>query len=212
MALAVVQSKYVEVDFFETVELDDLPTDGNLLVSWEAFREIDVDGFDPPNGFTVHPGAGVMANLDSGRLSIREVQPGDSATLTGYPPGVMAYVVEISGWESWEWGDALEGQTSDPISFDVDMAGEGWALLGLIWRTPTDFATEAIAPTGDTVELHDRKGGTSANFHPLSWVVYTPVDSDGTVAVTGDPNGAITHTWAGEALTSQRSICFQKSS
>jgi len=203
MVLAVVQDKYAEVDFFETLDLDALPTAGNLLIVWESLRETDLDSaVSPgPNGFTVHPNAAVHANSDSARLSIREVEPGDSATLTGMTPGSMAYAVEVSGWDSWEWGDGLENQTLDPISFDVDMAGEGWAFLGLIWRTPTDFATEAIAPTGDTVELNDAKSGLGFVYHPLSWVAYTPVDSNGTVAVTGDPNGALTHTWAGEALS-----------
>src|SRR6185503_6567789 len=102
MVLAVVQDKYAEVDFFETLDLDALPTAGNLLIVWESLRETDLDSaVSPgPNGFTVHPNAAVHANSDSARLSIREVEPGDSATLTGMTPGSMAYAVEVSGWDS----------------------------------------------------------------------------------------------------------------
>lgn len=202
MALAIVQEKYAEVGFPETVTLDSAPTAGNLLVAWATLREQELEAFSPgPNGFTVHPDGQVFAGSDTGRMSLREAEAGDSATFGGFVPGSMVYMVEVSGWESYEWGDALSDQTSDPVSADITMAGEGWGLLGLLWRTPSDFATEAIAPTGDTVELNDAKTGLGLVYHPLSWVAYVPADSGGTTQVTGDPNTALTHWWGGHLLS-----------
>jgi len=201
VALAIVQDRYAEVGFFETFDLDDTPTPGNLLVAWLTMREVDI-GETVPNGFEPHPDGDVSANSDSGIMGVREVQPGDSATLNNLPPGCMAYVAEISGWESWEWGeDTHSDDASGSIALTEDLAGEGWALAGVLWRTPTDFADESVGPTGDTIELHDAKSGLGFIYHPLSWTAYTPGDTAGSVTVSGDAEGnAITHTWGGQSV------------
>ena len=199
MAIAVVQEGYAEVDVFQTLTLDATPTPGNVIVIWQALRETTISL--TPNGFTVHPDGVAMAGSDSGVLSVREVQSGDSDAIGGIEPGSQCYWAELSGVDTWDWGDSHSNATSDPISTDVLMAGAGWGLLGLIWRTPTDFATEAIAPTDGAVELHDRKGGPSANFHPLSWVAYIEAATAGGYNVNGDPNSALTHWWAGQLVS-----------
>ena len=201
MVLAVVQEKYAEVGFPGTIELDDPPTPGNLVVAWETWREQDLDDGDGPNGYTVHPDGACDAGSDTGRLSVRETQTGDDEFLRGLAPGSMVYAVEISGWDSYEFQPSVSDQTLDPIGYDIDMDGEGWAFAGILWRTPTDFASENIVPTGDTVELNDAKTGLGLVYHPLSWVAYVPADSDGTYQVTGDPSTALTHWWAGHALS-----------
>lgn len=201
MALAVVQEKYGEIGFPGELELDDAPTPGNLVVAWETWREQDLDDGDGPNGYTVHPDGAVPAGSDTGRLSIRETQTGDDEFLRGLVPGSMVYAVEISGWDSYEFQGSYADQTSDPIGVDIPMDGAGWAFAGLLWRTPTDSASENIVPTGDTVELNDAKTGLGLAYHPLSWVAYIDADSDGTWQVTGDPNTALTHWWAAHTLS-----------
>lgn len=200
MAIAIVQDGYAEVGFPQTVEMDSAPTPGNLVLVWQVLRELTIS-LGPPNGFTAHPDGPCMAGTDSGLLAIREAEAGDTDTITGFDPGSMVYWAELSGVDSWEWGDSHDDATSDPISTDVLMAGAGWGLLGLLWRTPTDTATEAITPTDGAVELNDAKIGAGLAYHPLSWVAYIEAASDGGYNVNGDPNTALTHWWGGHLIS-----------
>lgn len=199
MAVALVQEVYAEVGFPGTATLPGAPVAGNLLVAWVTKRETDDAG--APNGFTGHPDGLASASFDSGYLSVRVAETGDSATIGGIAPGCMAYIAELSGVDSYEWGaDSYDDTTNDPIVLSDVMAGEGWLLAGVVWRTGTDFATEAVAPTDVTVELNDAKTGLVPVYHPLSWVAYAPADAAGLWSVSGDPNGAIVHTWGGRTV------------
>lgn len=199
MPVTLVQEKYAEVGFFETLTLDDAPTPGNYVIVWQTRREETLT--TGPNGYEDHPTGVCMAGTDSALLSIRLTEAGDTDTIAGLSPGSMAYAVEVAGVESWDWGDSLDDQTSDPIAFDVAMDGAGWAFLGAMWRTPTDNVGETVAPTGDTVELNDAKTGLDLRYHPLSWVAYVEADSDGTWQINGDPSTALTHWWSGQGLS-----------
>lgn len=186
MVVTLVQDKYAEVGFFETVVLDSPPTPGNVLIAWSTQRE--QDALNAPNGFEPHPDGMVSAGADSGKMWLRVVEAGDSATLTGFQPGSMTYVSEWSGVDSYEWGPATDDDSSGPLELlGIDAAGSGIVLGGFVWRTDTDFAAETVDPTGDTVELNDHKTGTGFVYHPLNWVAYTEAPSAGTYDVTGDP-------------------------